>query len=484
MGTADGKGVDSRRRVLPPAQIRVIHVDDEPGFTDLVATFLEREDDRFVVDSATSARDGLDRLESGSYDCVVSDYEMPEMDGIEFLEAVRKEYPDLPFVLFTGKGSEAVASDAISAGVTDYLQKETGTDQYTVLANRITNAVGHLRAERELERQNDLFRKSQDLADAGPWEYDVRRAALTWTDEVYEIHDLSPETEIDPGEAIEFYHPEDRAEMREAFERALDGRSYDLELRLVTGTGGQRWVRTRGRPQTENGEVIRVRGTIQDITERKERERDLQRQTERFEEFAGVVSHDLETPLVTARSRIELALETGDLDHLADALAALDRVDELRDDLAEVLQTQELVEETTTVAPDDLARSVWETLNTGGGGTLRMATLPEVRADPTALKRALENLLSNALEHGGADVTVRVGAIEDGLFVADDGPGIPEDRREEVFSPGVSTAEGGTGMGLTSVQQVVHAHGWTIRAVESEDLGGARFEITGVDVVD
>jgi DNA-binding NarL/FixJ family response regulator len=74
---------------------------------------------------------------------------MPGMDGIEFLQAVREEFPDLPFILFTGKGSEAVASEAISAGVTDYLQKDTGTNQYTVLTNRVRNAVKRREAERE-----------------------------------------------------------------------------------------------------------------------------------------------------------------------------------------------------------------------------------------------------------------------------------------------------------------------------------------------
>jgi PAS domain S-box-containing protein len=77
---------------------------------------------------------------------------MPGTDGIEFLQAVRRDYPTLPFILFTGRGSEEVASEAISAGVTDYLQKETGTDQYAVLANRVENAVEKHRAERTIEQ--------------------------------------------------------------------------------------------------------------------------------------------------------------------------------------------------------------------------------------------------------------------------------------------------------------------------------------------
>ena len=98
--------------------IRVLHVDDDPAFVDLAATFLEREDDRIEVLTATNAEVGLDRLDEG-VDCIVSDYEMPRLDGIEFLERVRAAGDDRPFILFTGKGSEEIASEAISAGVTD-----------------------------------------------------------------------------------------------------------------------------------------------------------------------------------------------------------------------------------------------------------------------------------------------------------------------------------------------------------------------------
>ena len=93
--------------------IRVLHVDDEPGFADLVATMLEREDEALAVETETTPAAGVARLDEAEFDCVISDYEMPETNGIGFLERVRKTRPKLRFILLTGQGSEGVASEAI-----------------------------------------------------------------------------------------------------------------------------------------------------------------------------------------------------------------------------------------------------------------------------------------------------------------------------------------------------------------------------------
>ncbi|MDQ2073789.1 PAS domain-containing protein [Haloarcula sp. NS06] len=132
--------------------MKILHLDDEPDFADLTAQFLEQEDERFEVQTATSGTDGLAILRAEDIDCIVSDYDMPGMDGLEFLAAVRQEQPDLPFILFTGKGSEEIASEAITAGVTEYIQKEHGIDQYAILANRITNLIERYRAVQTIDR--------------------------------------------------------------------------------------------------------------------------------------------------------------------------------------------------------------------------------------------------------------------------------------------------------------------------------------------
>jgi DNA-binding NtrC family response regulator len=131
--------------------IYVLHVDDDPDFGELAATFLEQEHDRLEVYTVTTPKEGLAVLDDWAIECVISDYEMSEQDGLEFLSTVREQYPALPFILYTARESEALARTAIANGATGYVQKRGGTNQYATLASRITDAVEQRR--RDLERQ-------------------------------------------------------------------------------------------------------------------------------------------------------------------------------------------------------------------------------------------------------------------------------------------------------------------------------------------
>jgi DNA-binding NtrC family response regulator len=135
----------------------VLHIDDDPSHTDLTVEFLKRENDRFITETATSADEGLQRITDRPPDCIVSDYDMPGVNGIDFLEAVREAHPEVPFILFTGKGSEEVASDVLKIGATDYIQKQSGAEQYELLANRIENAVEQYRSEQRLRETREEY---------------------------------------------------------------------------------------------------------------------------------------------------------------------------------------------------------------------------------------------------------------------------------------------------------------------------------------
>lgn len=132
--------------------MNVLCVDDDADFLALTSAFLERKLPSATVRTTTEVDAALDSLAAEPAHCIVSDYEMPGRTGLDFLRIVREEHPEIPFILFTGQGSEEIASEAISAGVTDYLQKR-GAAQYDRLVTRIRNAVAQYQTERELEER-------------------------------------------------------------------------------------------------------------------------------------------------------------------------------------------------------------------------------------------------------------------------------------------------------------------------------------------
>ncbi|AGN01738.1 signal-transducing histidine kinase [Salinarchaeum sp. Harcht-Bsk1] len=146
----------------------------------------------------------------------------------------------------------------------------------TALEGIIVDVSQRKAYQERLHRQNDLFAHTQQLANVGGWELDSTSETLRWTDQAKRIHGLPLQASPSVDEAIEFYHPEDRPVIRNAVDRALaEGEPFDHELRIRTTHGEQRWVKTRGVPQVEDGEVVRLRGAIQDVTERLEREQSL-----------------------------------------------------------------------------------------------------------------------------------------------------------------------------------------------------------------
>jgi len=122
-------------------QVRILCVDDDPRAAELAARQLATRGDGIDAVTATSVTEGLGVLSEQSIDCVVSDYEMPERNGLEFLSELRDRGLDVPFILFTARGVESVDSDAITPDLTDFLQKGR-VDRYETLVDRIEDAIG------------------------------------------------------------------------------------------------------------------------------------------------------------------------------------------------------------------------------------------------------------------------------------------------------------------------------------------------------
>ncbi|ELZ31430.1 HTR-like protein [Halogeometricum pallidum JCM 14848] len=270
----------------------------------------------------------------------------------------------------------------------------------------------------------------------------------------------------------------------------------DVQALLANFTAGER-RKFEGRYERTNGSTFPVEVHLlrlelheqdrflaisRDITARKQREQALQRQNDQLEEFASVVSHDLRNPLNVAEGYLELLREECDSEQLESVDRALARMDTLIEDLLTLAQQGDRICETESVTLAELSAQCWRNVETADA-TIRTPVDGTIQADRSRLTQLLENLYRNAVEHGGTEVTVTVGRLDDGFYVEDDGPGISEDDREDIFDAGYSTSTEGTGFGLSIIKEVVDGHGWSIRVADGTE-GGARFEITGVEFVD
>lgn len=283
-------------------------------------------------------------------------------------------------------------------------------------------------------------------------------------------------------------HPDDAPDLEDAYRAILDGETEQFQVifRTHPDNGVVNWLEVVGNVDSDGEDWI-LGGIATNVTEWHGRLRRLDRHNDRLKQFAGVVAHDLRNPLNVAGGQVELARERCDSDHLVTAAESLEEMQSLIEDLLEavdsgapIIRGSAMNGAEETVALPSLAETCWENVE-AQGATLRVATDETVRTNRTRLKQLLENLLRNAVDHGGTDVTVTVGDTgqQNGLYVADDGPGIPESKRDRIFESGYSTSEDGFGLGLHIVDEIVESQGWDISVTDS-DHGGARFEVTGL----
>lgn len=230
---------------------------------------------------------------------------------------------------------------------------------------------------------------------------------------------------------------------------------------------------------------------IENERQLREQRRKLEHENERLEEFASVVSHDLRNPLTVAGGRLAEAQERYESDALEDVQEALGRMDRLIGDLLTLARQGKRVESMEPVDLQEIVGGCWYNVSTEGA-RLSVEIEEAVYADETRLAQVFENLFRNSVEHGRpedteaaaedteAEMTIRIGRLENGFFVEDDGTGIPESERDDVFETGYTSSENGTGFGLRIVREVAEAHDWEVQVTAGTE-GGARFEFTGVE---
>jgi PAS domain S-box-containing protein len=227
-------------------RIEILLVDDEPDLAGLAAEFLQRENESFHVRTANDAESGLEILDEARIDCVVSDYDMPGQNGIEFLESIQATHTDIPFILYTGKGSEEIASEAIRAGVDDYLQKSPGREQYALLANRISNAVEKYRSLEEVASTRRFYTKLiEHSTDVIP--VIGEDGTLKYLSPSAELHLGYKPADVVGDDVWDYIHPDDLERATEKFFETIENPDSMPEVRFRFKHADGSWVRLHGR---------------------------------------------------------------------------------------------------------------------------------------------------------------------------------------------------------------------------------------------
>jgi PAS domain S-box-containing protein len=343
------------------------------------------------------------------------------------------------------------------------------------------------RQEQELRELTEEYEAIFDNAEDSIFLFDVERDGEELEFRYVRVNPSHEEvsgldsTEVRGKTPVEVLGPEVGAEVTQNYRRCVEQAeplTYEEELAMPEGTF---YWQTKLAPVIVDGDVRRIVGITRDITEQVERERELRQQNERLDEFAEVISHDLRNPLTVAQGRLEVIADDVEDQHLDAMDTALERMEAIIQDTLTLAKNGAMVAETEPLAFSELVGRCWRMVETRGAD-LEIEDKFTVQADEERLQHVFENLFRNAVEHGGSEITIRVGRFgPDGIYIADDGDGVDPCNREDIFEAGMSSTTDGTGLGLTIVNRIARAHDWQIRCVES-DAGGARFELTDVPI--
>ena len=452
-------------------------------------------------------------LAGEDWELVISDYAMPTFDGLAALKLVQDSGRDLPLIIVSGTIGEDVAVTAMKAGAHDYLMKGHLTRLTSAVQRELRDADErrrHRAADAALRESEERFREMAENLDEVLWMSDPRTSRILYVSPAYEkIWGRTCQSLYErPLSFVEGIHPDDRAGMRAALERQGAYGSFQQEYRVVRPDGSVRWIWDRSFPvRNKAGELVRVVGIAQDISERKGLEEQL-RQAQKMEavgQLAGGVAHDFNNLLTIITGHSQLLLQ--DFDSSSPVRSKIELIRATADRAAALTRqllafSRKQILEPAVLDLTAVVTGLTSMLQRVIGEDVEFAIVPgmgagRILADQGQLEQVLMNLVVNArdaMPHGGR-LTIQTARVEidraftarhpevvPGVYamlaVSDTGSGMNPEVQARIFEPFFTTKEvgKGSGLGLSTVYGIVRQHEGCI-TVESEPGRGSTFRV-------
>lgn len=496
----------------------ILIIDDSPDDRESYIRALKKVNDtNYNYVEAEDGKTGLKTVTTQPFDCVLLDYSLPAMNGIEVLKNIRRLHPFIPVILLTGQGNETIAAEAIKEGAYDYLVKSTVNSD--VLHNAIKVSITQSVLKRNIaDIKYQMQQKTLELAlseeryelavrgmSAGLWDWNVETNELYWSKQFMDIIGINENGfRHHYDEFANRLHPDDREATEKAlFNHLCNHTIYNVEYRMRCNDGNYVWIQACGQAKwNEDGIAVRMVGSVNNISDRKkleiEREGFIAKLTEsnsELERFAYICSHDLQEPLRMISSFTQL-LEKHMAGHMDDKSRhymgyITNGATQARKLISDVLNYARIDHESEMLTDveceavlanvlRDLSPRIEET-----GAKITHDRLPVVHLQQTHLRQLLQNLLGNALKFCSEAPEIHISVIDQGKYycfsVRDNGIGIATEHMEKIFTifQRLHSTERypGTGIGLALCKKLVQKYGGEIW-VESVPEKGSTFYFT------
>ena len=460
---------------MPEPPLSILYVDDEPLLLNVTRMYLESLG--VIVDTAPSGAEALEKISGSTFDAIVSDYQMPGMDGIALLKVIRGRDLDIPFILFTGRGREEVVIEAIESGADYYLQKGgKPVPQFAELLHKVRMAVERRRdaatlRESEL-RFRSLIQNSSDIIRI------INKEGVIVYDSPSSSKILGyPEGSLIGLNPFEFIHPEDQGRVRDDFQEVCGESNSGIptEYRIRKVDGSYLYVESLGLNLIGVPGIDGIVTTTHPIHSKKHAEDALRQANRQLHLLSGITRHDILNEVNVLQLLVEIIKQKIDVS----------RVHKEFQDLETVITTIQSQIEFTRVYQDlGTHEPQWQDLRAILTRVFSQGTMPfqihlsgvVIFADPL-LERVFYNLLDNSLRHGQTVTAIEVSEYmtSDALIIIyeDDGVGITAHEKEQIFDLGFGKS---SGEGLFFIREILLITGITIQECGVEGKG-SRFEI-------